>query len=156
MEKGLQICWKPQTDIQIHFIEVIFSNQIKSHGGPIRTHQVYQHLGVAHVFYHDSNSKIRFFLTVTFFCIHIFLVTDQVLLHGSVIFQSFTFIPRLLQRTVDMRHICLSNIPIETNHLESYINKISIPYKHIHFDYYQNDRQIIVIEYNEDIGKKQQ
>ncbi len=81
------------------------------------------------------------------------LVVDRVVLHGPVIFQSFTFIPRLLQRIVDIRHICFSNLPIETNHIELYIDTVSIPYKKINFEYYQNDKQIIVVEYNEDIGK---
>jgi hypothetical protein len=55
--KGIQICWKPQKDIPTHFIEVVFSNQGKSDGGPIRTHQIYQHLGIAQVFYENSDSK---------------------------------------------------------------------------------------------------
>jgi hypothetical protein len=58
-EKGLQICWKPQKDIQTHFIEVVFSNQTKSDGGPMQIHQIYQHLGVAQVFYQNSDSKKR-------------------------------------------------------------------------------------------------
>jgi len=57
VEKGLQICWKPKQDIQTHFIEVIFSNQVKSDGGTIQTHQIYQHLGVAQLFYQNSDSK---------------------------------------------------------------------------------------------------
>jgi hypothetical protein len=28
-----------------------------------------------------------------------------------------------------------------------------MPYKKINFEYYQNDKQIILVEYNEDIGK---
>jgi hypothetical protein len=56
-EKGLQIRWEPKKDIQTHFIEVVFSNQSKSDGGPIRTHKIYQHLGVAEVFYQNSDSK---------------------------------------------------------------------------------------------------
>lgn len=154
VEKGLQICWKPQKDIQLHFIEVVFSNQDKYHGGPFHTHQVYQHLGVAQVFYQDSDSKINekvWNQSILWFI----LVPDQVLLHGPITFQSFTFIPRLLQRTIDTRHICLSNLPIETNHLESYIDIISIPYRKSNFHYYQNDKQMIIIEYNEDIGKLQ-
>ena len=55
--KGLQISWKPQKDIQTHFIEVVFSNQAKSNGDAIHTHQIYQHLGVAQVFYQNSDSK---------------------------------------------------------------------------------------------------
>ena len=81
------------------------------------------------------------------------LVADRVVLHGPVTFQSFTFIPRLLQRIVDMRHVCFSNLPIETNHIELYIDTVSMPYKKINFEYYQNDKQIILVEYNEDIGK---
>lgn len=57
-EKGVQICWDPQKNIQTHFIEVIFSNQGKSNGGPIRSSQIFQHLGVAQVFYQNSNSRI--------------------------------------------------------------------------------------------------
>ncbi len=68
-------------------------------------------------------------------------------------FQSFTFTPRLLQRTVDMRHVCFSNMPIETNHIASYIDTVSLPYTKNNFDYYQNDKRTIVVEYNEDIGK---
>jgi hypothetical protein len=82
-----------------------------------------------------------------------FPVTDRVVLHGPITFQSFTFIPRLLERIIDIRHICFSNLPNEINHIESYIDTVSIPYKKINYEYYQNDRQIIVVEYNEDIGK---
>jgi hypothetical protein len=57
VEKGLQICWTPQKDIQSHFVEVVFSNQGKSNGGPIRTHTTYQHLGIAQIFYQNSDSK---------------------------------------------------------------------------------------------------
>jgi len=81
------------------------------------------------------------------------LVVDRVVFHGPTTFQSFTFIPRLLQRIVDMRHICFSNLPIESNHIELYIDTVSMPYKKIHFEYYQNDKQLILVEYNEDIGK---
>jgi len=52
-----------------------------------------------------------------------------------------------------MRHVCFSNIPIETNHIASYIDTVSIPYTKNNFDYYQNDKRTIVVEYNEDIGK---
>ena len=31
-----------------------------------------------------------------------------------------------------------------------------MPYKRNHFEYYQNDKQTIVVEYNEDIGKIKQ
>jgi hypothetical protein len=82
-----------------------------------------------------------------------FLVADRVVIHGPIIFQSFTFTPRLLQRTVDTRHICFSNMPIENNHIQLYIDTVSMPYKKTNFQYYQNDKQIIVVEYNEDIGK---
>ena len=57
VEKGLQICWTPSQDIQTHFIEVIFSNQDKCDGGPIRTHSLYQHLGIAQLFYRNTESK---------------------------------------------------------------------------------------------------
>ena len=134
-EKGIQICWHPEHDIEPHFIEVIFSNQIKSHGGPFRTHQISQHLGVAQVFYQNSDSTI------------------QVVNHGSVTFQSFTFIPRLLQRTMDRRHVCLTNLPDESNSIESYIDRICKPYEKLRFDFYENDSQMIIIEFNEDIGK---
>ncbi len=83
----------------------------------------------------------------------ILLVVDRVIRHGPVTFQSFTFTPHLLQRTIDMRHICFSNMPYETNHILLYIDTVSMPYKKIHFEYYQNDKQTIVVEYNEDIGK---
>ncbi|CAF3599964.1 unnamed protein product [Rotaria sordida] len=132
-EKGLQICWKPPKNIQTHFIEVIFSNQIKSDGGPIQTHKIYQHLGVAQVFYQNLD------------------MAERVALHGSITFQSFSFTSRLLQRRVDKRHICFSNIPIETNHIISYIDTVSMPYMKNNIEYYQNDKQIIIVEYNEDI-----
>ncbi|CAF1179585.1 unnamed protein product [Adineta steineri] len=132
-DKGVQICWQPGKNIQTHFIEVVFSNHNKSDGGPIRTHQIYQHLGVAQVFYENSDTA------------------DQVITHGSVTFQSFTFTPRLLQQTIDTRHVCFSNIPIITNRLTSYIDIVSMPYTKNKFEYYQNDKQIIVVEYNEDI-----
>jgi hypothetical protein len=54
---------------------------------------------------------------------------------------------------VDMRHVCFSNMPVETNCISSYIDTVSKPYTRDHFEYYQNDKQIIVVEYNEDIGK---
>ncbi len=81
------------------------------------------------------------------------LVVDRVIHHGPITFQSFTFTPRLLQRTIDLRHICFSNMPIETIRIPLYIDTISMPYKKSHFEYYQNDKQTIVVEYNEDIGK---
>jgi len=81
------------------------------------------------------------------------LVVDRVIHHGPITFQSFTFTPRLLQRTIDLRHICFSNMPIETIRIPLYIDTISMPYKKTHFEYYQNDKQTIVVEYNEDIGK---
>jgi len=83
----------------------------------------------------------------------IVLVVDRVIRHGPVSFQSFTFTPRLLQRTIDMRHICFSNISCETNYIPLYIDTVSMPYKKLHFEYYQNDKQTIIVEYNEDIGK---
>ncbi|CAF3811897.1 unnamed protein product [Rotaria sp. Silwood1] len=132
-DKGLQICWKPQKNIQTHFIEVIFSNETKSDGGPIQTHKIYQHLGVAQVFYQNSD------------------IVEQVVLHGPITFQSFTFTTRLLQRIVDKRHICFSNIPIETTYIKSYIDTVSMPYTKKTFEYYENDKQTILIEYNEDI-----
>ena len=78
---------------------------------------------------------------------------ERVVLHGSIKFQSFTFTPRLLQRTIDKRHVCFSNLPIEIKHVLSYIDTVSMPYKKTNFQYYQNDKQIIIVEYNEDIGK---
>jgi hypothetical protein len=56
-DKGLQICWTPHKDIQTHFIEVVFSNQGKSDGGSMRSHHIYQHLGIAQVFYQNSDGK---------------------------------------------------------------------------------------------------
>lgn len=53
--KGLQICWTPLQDIQAHFIEVVFSNQSKCDGGPIRAQTLYQHLGIAQLFYQNSD-----------------------------------------------------------------------------------------------------
>ena len=56
-EKGLQICWIPQEDIANHFIDVVFGNPNKCGGGPIQKNIVYQHLGIAQVFYKDPDSK---------------------------------------------------------------------------------------------------
>ncbi|CAF2125611.1 unnamed protein product [Rotaria magnacalcarata] len=132
-DKGVQICWNPQHDIQTHFIEVIFSNQVKSNGGPIQTHRIYQHLGVAQVFYQNSD------------------IAERVNQHGPIKFQSFTFTARRLQSTIDKRHVCFSNIPLDTNHILSYIDIVSMPYKKANCQYYQNDKQTIIVEYNEDI-----
>jgi len=52
-----------------------------------------------------------------------------------------------------MRHLCFLNMPCETNHITLYIDTVSMPYKKLDFEYYQNDKQTIVVEYNEDIGK---
>jgi len=81
------------------------------------------------------------------------LVSERVIRHGEITFQSFIFTPRLLQRTIDMRHICFTNMSIEINRIPLYIDTISMPYKTNHFEFYQNDKQIILVEYNEDIGK---
>ncbi|CAF4719725.1 unnamed protein product [Rotaria socialis] len=132
-DQGVQICWNPQNDIQTHFIEVIFSNQVKSNGGPIQTHKIYQHLGVAQVFYQNSD------------------IAERVNQHGPIKFQSFTFTPRRLQPIIDKRHVCFSNIPIDTNHILSYIDIVSMPYKAANFQYYENDKQTTIVEYNEDI-----
>ncbi|CAF4969610.1 unnamed protein product, partial [Rotaria socialis] len=121
-DQGVQICWNPQNDIQTHFIEVIFSNQVKSNGGPIQTHKIYQHLGVAQVFYQNSD------------------IAERVNQHGPIKFQSFTFTPRRLQPIIDKRHVCFSNIPIDTNHILSYIDIVSMPYKAANFQYYENDK----------------
>lgn len=81
------------------------------------------------------------------------LVTDRVIHHGLVTFQSLTFTSRLLQRTIDRRHVCLSNMPLKRDHIDLYIDTISKPYKKLNYESYQNDLQMIVVEYNEDIGK---
>jgi hypothetical protein len=81
------------------------------------------------------------------------LVSERVIRHGEITFQSFIFTPRLLQRTIDMRHICFTNMSIEINRIPLYIDTISMPYKTNHFEFYQNDKQTILVEYNEDIGK---
>ena len=73
--------------------------------------------------------------------------------HGPVLFQSFTFTPRLLQRSTDTRHLCFANISFDITRLPSYIDTVSMPYKKRHFDYYQHDQQTILVEYQEDIGK---
>ncbi len=83
----------------------------------------------------------------------ILVVVDRVIRHGPVTFQSFTFTPRLLERRIDLRHVCFLNMPIETNHILLYIDTVSMPYKKTHLEYYQNDQQTILVEYNEDIGK---
>ncbi len=83
----------------------------------------------------------------------VILVSERVIRHGEITFQSFIFTPRLLQRTIDMRHICFTNMSIEINRIPLYIDTISMPYKTNHFEFYQNDKQTILVEYNEDIGK---
>jgi len=80
------------------------------------------------------------------------LVVDRVVQHGPVNFQSFTFTPRLCHRMIDLRHICLSNLSIDSNQIPFYIETISTPYQQKHFDYYFNDQKTIIVEYNEDIG----
>ncbi|UJR26717.1 hypothetical protein I4U23_008032 [Adineta vaga] len=133
LEKGLQICWTPLQDIQTHFIEVVFSNPGKSNGGPIRTHTLYQHLGIAQLFYQHTD------------------IIDRVINRGPVTFQSFTFTSRLLQRTIDTRHLCFLNMSLDTSYIPLYIDTVSMPYKTNHFEYYHNDQQTIVVEYDEDI-----
>jgi hypothetical protein len=81
-------------------------------------------------------------------------VTDRVLRHGPATFQSFVFTPRLLQRTADMRHVCFANMPTEIRHVTLYIDTVSKPYRRANFQYYQNDKQTIIVEYNEDIGRR--
>ncbi|CAF0732105.1 unnamed protein product [Adineta ricciae] len=131
--KGLQICWTPSQDIQTHFIEVVFSNQDKCDGGPIRTHSLYKHLGIAQLFYQNTD------------------IVDRVVNRGPVIFQSFTFTSRRLQRTIDSRHLCFLNMSINASHIPLYIDTVSMPHKTNHFDFYQDDQQTIVVEYNEDV-----
>lgn len=138
-EKGVQICWKPDKEIPRHFIDVIFGQSKKSQGGTIRSIQFYQHLGVAQVFYEDSDCSS---------------VVDRVVAHGCVTFQTFTFIPRLLQRTIDRRHLALSNLPLTSHELDLYIEKISPSSRKFTWEYYQNDPGIILIEYDDDIGKR--
>lgn len=69
-------------------------------------------------------------------------------------FQSFQFTSRLLKRTVDLRHLCFTNLPLESQRIIGYIDQVSLPFTKLHLEYYQQDRQIIVVEYNEDIGNE--
>jgi hypothetical protein len=64
VEKGLQIYWTPDKGIQSHFVEIVFSNQGKSDGGPIRTQTIYQHLGIGQIFYQNSDSKSKEFYEI--------------------------------------------------------------------------------------------
>lgn len=80
------------------------------------------------------------------------LVTDRVLRRGPISFQSMKFTSRLLKRTSDLRHVCFANLPLENRHHIHYIETVSMPYTRHGFQYYQNDKQTIVVEYNEDIG----
>ena len=80
-------------------------------------------------------------------------MVDRVVSHGSVPFQSFTFIPRLLQRTIDRRHLGLNDIPANCNEIDLYIEKISPSSRKFTWEYYQNDPGIILIEYDDDIGE---
>ena len=41
----------------------------------------------------------------------------------------------------------------DINHIRSFIDSISKSYPIKHFEYYQNDQNTILVEYNEDIGK---
>ena len=84
----------------------------------------------------------------------IVLVADRVIHHGPVTFQSFTFNSRLLQQISDVRHICFANIPPQSERIGSYIDVVSRPYKISRYTCYQNDPQMIVVEYNEDIGRR--
>lgn len=52
-----------------------------------------------------------------------------------------------------MRHICFLNIPFDSNSIPLYLDTISLPYTKSHYEYYQNDKQTILVQYNEDIGK---
>lgn len=54
---------------------------------------------------------------------------------------------------MDRRHVCLTNLPDESNSIESYIDRICKPYEKLRFGFYENDSQMIIIEFNEDIGK---
>ena len=80
------------------------------------------------------------------------LATNRVIHHGPVTFQSFTFVPHLLQRTFDRRRVCFMNMPADVT---SYIEMVSLPYTTKQWDYYQEDRNLLVVEYNEDIGNLQ-
>lgn len=80
------------------------------------------------------------------------LAAERVIRHGPAAFQTYTFTSRLLQRTVDMRHVCFLNVSIDSKRIPLYIDIVSKPYKKVHFEYYQNDKQTILVEYNEDIG----
>jgi hypothetical protein len=57
VETGLQICWTSELTFEKHFIEILYSNPRKSSGGPLRAHHIYQHLGIAYVFYEQVNRK---------------------------------------------------------------------------------------------------
>jgi hypothetical protein len=44
-------------------------------------------------------------------------------------------------------------MPLKRDHIDLYIDTISKPYEKLNYESYQNDLQMIVVEYNEDIGK---
>jgi hypothetical protein len=81
-------------------------------------------------------------------------VLEHVLAHPSLTFQSATFIARRLQRTLDRRRICLTNLPSNDEQFSVYIEKISSPYVQQDWHYYNDDRRWVIIEYNEDIGQR--
>lgn len=156
VDKGLQICWTPDKEIPQHFVPLVFSNPGKSDGGPIRTSILYQHLGIAQIFYQNSESKSTNSSKRknSLICRSSFIVVDRVIHHGPTTFQSFTFTPRLLRRTIDSRHLCFANMSLDHTRVPSYIDTVSMPYKTSRFHYYQNDQQTILVEYQEDIGKR--
>ena len=80
------------------------------------------------------------------------LATNRVIHHGPVTFQSFTFVTHPLQRTFDRRRVCFMNMPTDAT---SYIEMVSLPYTIKQWDYYQEDRNLLIVEYDEDIGNLQ-
>lgn len=104
------------------------------------------------MFYENLNGKQSYFISENRHFSYI-KVAERVATHGPIKFQSFIFTSRFLHRFIDKRRVCFSNIPMELNKISSYIDIISIPYKKLNIEYYQNDKQRLIVEYSEDIGK---
>ena len=55
--KALQINWIPASKIEEHFIPMIFSDANRTTAAPIFSYRNFQHLGIAHVFYRNSDGN---------------------------------------------------------------------------------------------------
>lgn len=59
VETGIRVFWRPEITIPQHFIEVVYSNTDKFNGGPIRIHEIYQHLGIAQIFFQETDGSLK-------------------------------------------------------------------------------------------------